>query len=32
MIEGTHAFPPKSQEEAAKMICLEGLIDATIQE
>jgi len=25
MIEGTHAFHPKSQEEAAKMICLEGL-------
>jgi len=25
MIEGNHAFHPKSQEEAAKMICLEGL-------
>jgi serine/threonine protein kinase len=25
MVEGTHAFHPKSQEEAAKMICLEGL-------
>lgn len=25
MIEGTPAFHPKPQEEAAKMICLEGL-------
>jgi len=24
MIEGTPAFHPKPQEEAAKMICLEG--------